>query len=216
MYILGLSSSWGTSWICPAWSSSEHQLTPALSPFWGPRSKPRRSEEVVYTPNDSCSNFTQRLFPPKLPRNIHELFLMIHSTSFIPIVHHIHTTIISFIYITYSLFHFFGSLWQAGCPWSLVSDTISTKTFVMSFRSVWHFKFSSFPWMFSVPERDRDTTIGWLKLYFETVTGKSTASYIQLKLKTKFLPAWTIIILIQIFFIPVIVFQCPKGIETRL
>jgi hypothetical protein len=33
MYILGLYSSWGTSRVCPAWSSSEHLLTPALSPF---------------------------------------------------------------------------------------------------------------------------------------------------------------------------------------
>jgi hypothetical protein len=68
MYILGLSSSWGTSRIRPAWSLCEHQLTPALSPIWGPRPKPRRPEEVVYSPNDSCSHFTQRLFPPKLPQ----------------------------------------------------------------------------------------------------------------------------------------------------
>jgi hypothetical protein len=122
MYILGLSSSWGTSRIFPAWSPFEHQLTPALSPLWGQRPKPRRPEEV-YTPIDRCSNFTQHLFPPKLPCNIHELFLMIHSTSFIPIVYHIHTAIVSFIYITYSFFHFFGSSWQAGCPQSLVSDT---------------------------------------------------------------------------------------------
>jgi hypothetical protein len=33
MYILGLSPSWGTSRICPAWSLSEHQLTPSLSPI---------------------------------------------------------------------------------------------------------------------------------------------------------------------------------------
>jgi hypothetical protein len=68
MYVLGLSSSWGTSRICPAWSSSEHQLTPALSPIWGPRPKPRCPEEVFYSSNDSCSRFTQRLFPPKLPQ----------------------------------------------------------------------------------------------------------------------------------------------------
>ncbi len=64
MYILGLSPSWGTSRICPAWSPSEHQLTPALSPIWGPHPKPRRTEEVVYSPYDSCSHFTQRLLPP--------------------------------------------------------------------------------------------------------------------------------------------------------
>ncbi len=32
--------------ICPAWSPSEHQLTSALSPIWGPRPKSRRPEEV--------------------------------------------------------------------------------------------------------------------------------------------------------------------------
>ncbi len=47
-------------------SPSEHLLTPALSPalspFGGPRPKPRRPEEVVYSPNDSYSHFTQRVF----------------------------------------------------------------------------------------------------------------------------------------------------------
>jgi hypothetical protein len=33
MYILGLSPSWGTSRMCPAWSPSEHQLTLSLSPI---------------------------------------------------------------------------------------------------------------------------------------------------------------------------------------
>jgi hypothetical protein len=53
--------------ICPAWSPSEHQLTPALSPIWGLRLQTRRPEKVVFIPNDSCSHFTQRLFPPRLP-----------------------------------------------------------------------------------------------------------------------------------------------------
>jgi hypothetical protein len=92
MYILGLFSSWGTSRICPAWSPSVHQLAPALSPIWGPRPKPRHPVEVVYSPNDSCSHFTQRLFPPKLPQqHTHGLFLTIHSTSFISIIHYIYT-----------------------------------------------------------------------------------------------------------------------------
>jgi hypothetical protein len=62
-----LGCSWGTSRIRPSWSPSEHLLTPALSPFGGLRPKPRNPEEVVYSPNDSCSHFTQRLFPPKVP-----------------------------------------------------------------------------------------------------------------------------------------------------
>jgi hypothetical protein len=84
MYILGLSPFWGTSRISPAWSPSEHQLTPAMSPIWGPRPKPCRPEEVVYSPNDSCSHFTQCLFPPKLPQqhtctSLHCTFTIIHT-----------------------------------------------------------------------------------------------------------------------------------------
>ncbi len=42
--------------------------------------------------------------------NVHVLFLIIHSTSFILIIHHIRTSnYIFFIYMTSSLFHFFGS-----------------------------------------------------------------------------------------------------------
>jgi hypothetical protein len=97
MYILGLSSSWGTSRICPAWSPSEHQLTRGCSPIWGPSPKPRHQEEVVYSPNDSCSHFTQCLFPQKLPQQ-HVLLLMIHLTSFILIIHHIHTNNYTFLF----------------------------------------------------------------------------------------------------------------------
>jgi hypothetical protein len=68
MYILGLRSSWGTSQVRPSWSPSEHLLTPALSPFRGARIRSHACpEEVVYSPNDSCSHFTQRLFPPNVP-----------------------------------------------------------------------------------------------------------------------------------------------------
>jgi hypothetical protein len=41
--------------------------------------------------------------------NVHVLFLIIHSTSFILIIHHIRTSNYSFYYMTNSLFHFFGS-----------------------------------------------------------------------------------------------------------
>ncbi len=103
MYTLGLSSSWGTSGIRPAWSPCEHQLTPALSPIWGPSPKPCRPEEVVYSPNDSCSHLTQRLFPPKLPQQHTCTIFSIHSPSFILIIHHIQTTFISFYYKTITL-----------------------------------------------------------------------------------------------------------------
>ncbi len=104
MYILGQFSSWGTSRICPAWSPSEHQLAPALSPIWGPRPKPRRPEEFVYSPNDSCSHFTQCLFPPKLPQQhtwtvsydtfniIHIYFTShLHEQLYLLFTWHIHT-----------------------------------------------------------------------------------------------------------------------------
>jgi hypothetical protein len=102
MYILGLSSSWGTSRICPAWSLSEHQLTPSLSPIWGLRPKPSRPEEVVSIPNDSCSHFTQRFSLRNFLSNIHVLLLTNHSTSFILIVHHIHTS--SYIFYLHDIF----------------------------------------------------------------------------------------------------------------
>jgi hypothetical protein len=75
--------------MCPAWSPPEHQLTPALSPIWGLRPKPCRQEEVFYSLNDSCSHFTQRLFPPKLPQQHTCTSFIIHSSSFILIIHHI-------------------------------------------------------------------------------------------------------------------------------
>jgi hypothetical protein len=96
----------------------EHQLTPALSPIWGPRPKPRRPEEVVYSLNDSCSHFTQRLFPPKLPRQLY-----IHHHSYLLYIT-FKQAFTFFYYMIKSLFHFFGSSWQASCPRSLVSDTL--------------------------------------------------------------------------------------------
>ncbi len=126
MYKLGLSSSWGTSRIRPAWSPFEHQLTPALSPIWGPHPKPSRPEEVVYSLNDSCSHFTQRLFPAKLPRQHTCTIFIIHSPSFILIYITFKQAFRSFYYMIKSLFHFFGSSWQAGCPRSLVFDTTTT------------------------------------------------------------------------------------------
>jgi hypothetical protein len=128
LYILGLSSSCGTSRIRPAWSSFEHQVTPALSPLWGPRPKPRRPEEVVYSPNDSCSHFTQRLFPLKLPQQHTCTIFSIHSPSFILIIHHIQANIYILLLQDKSFYHFFGSSWQADCSWSLLSDTISVQT----------------------------------------------------------------------------------------
>ncbi len=75
-----------------AWSPSEHQLAPAMSPLWGTRPKPRRPEEVVIVlmtaAHISPNVFSLRNFLS----NIHVLLLTIHSTSFISIIHHIHTS----------------------------------------------------------------------------------------------------------------------------
>jgi hypothetical protein len=50
------------------WSHSGHILTPALSPFRGTHARSHAPpEEVVYSLNDSCSHFTQCLFPPTVP-----------------------------------------------------------------------------------------------------------------------------------------------------
>ncbi len=141
MYILWLSSSWGTSRICPAWFPSEHQLTPALSPLWGLRPKPHRPEEVVYSPNDSYSHFTQRLFPPKLPRNIHELFLTIHSMSFISIVHHIHAS--NYIFYLHNIFtlsflQIFMAGWLPSVP-CVRCNTQLVHLFVLEFAKILNF-----------------------------------------------------------------------------
>jgi hypothetical protein len=92
MYVLGLSSSWGTSRICPAWSPSEHQLTPALSPIWGcvrSHTVRRRLFIVLMTAAHISPNvFSLRNFLS----NVHVLFLIIHSISFILIIHHIQTS----------------------------------------------------------------------------------------------------------------------------
>ncbi len=124
MCVLGLSSSWGTSRICPAWSPSAHQLTPTLSPIWGPRLKPRHPEEVVYSSNDSCSRFTQHLFPPKLPQRhmCTVLFLITHLTSFILIIHHIQTSnriLLFYIQSNPSFLRLFiaGLLPSVSCVW---------------------------------------------------------------------------------------------------
>ncbi len=96
MCILGLCSSWGTSRICPAWSPSEHQLAPALSPFgarvWSHAVRRRLFIVLMTAAHISPNVFSLRNFPS----NVHELFLMIHATSFISSLHHIYTHICIF------------------------------------------------------------------------------------------------------------------------
>jgi hypothetical protein len=113
MYILWLRSSWGTSRIRPSWSPSGHVLTPVLSPFQRVWVRSHACpEEVVYSLNDSCSYFTQRLFPPSVSDQpmYSEHLIIIHDNGTHPyytshsyvhshphFIHHIHTYIHIFI-----------------------------------------------------------------------------------------------------------------------
>ncbi len=109
------------SGMVPFWASTDSVFVPN----WGLRPKPRCPEEVVYTPNDSCSHFTQSLALRNFLSNIHVLLITIHSHhSYLLYITFIQATI-AFIYMTYSHFHFPRLSWQAGCPRSFVSDTIT-------------------------------------------------------------------------------------------
>ncbi len=123
--VLGLSPSWGTSRICRAWSPSEHQLTPSLSPI-GARVRShaiwRRLFIFLMTATHISPNvFSLRIFLS----NIHVQLIHSHH-SYLLYITFIQATI-AFIYITYSCFHFPWYPWQAGCPRSFVSDTIKIR-----------------------------------------------------------------------------------------
>ncbi len=97
MYILGLYSSWGTSRICPAWSPSEHLLTPALSPFRASvrsHAVRRRLFVVLMTAaHISPDVFSLR----KFLSNTQGLFLTVHSNI-------IHTYYTSHLYARLQLY----------------------------------------------------------------------------------------------------------------
>jgi hypothetical protein len=63
----------------------------------------RHPEEVVYSLNDSCSHFTQRLFPPKVPQQHTETIPMLHDN-----IIHTYVLYITFIRtLTYFILHVF-------------------------------------------------------------------------------------------------------------
>jgi hypothetical protein len=70
----------------------------------GPRTEPRRPEEVVNSLNDSCSHFTQRLFPPKLPQQ-HTWIISYSICNIIDIFYtsHLHLLFTCLIYTFTSL-----------------------------------------------------------------------------------------------------------------
>jgi hypothetical protein len=88
----------------PLLSTNWLRLCPHLG---GPRPKPRRPEEVVYSPNDSCSHFSQRLFPLKVSQQHTKIFLAVQAISLTPIIHHIYMHIYIFYFIR--LVHMFTS-----------------------------------------------------------------------------------------------------------
>ncbi len=84
------------SCMVPFWASTDSGFVP----IWGPRPKPCRLEEVVYILNESCSHFTQRLFPPNVPQHTQRLFLTaltVHSNI-------IHTYYTSHLYVHLHLY----------------------------------------------------------------------------------------------------------------
>ncbi len=101
----------------PIWASTGSGFVP----IWGPRPKPCRSEEVVYSLTDSCSHFTQRLFPPKLSQQHTQIisystFNIIHT---IPFKHHIYAHIYIFywhVLFTLSLLWIFMAGWLPSVP----------------------------------------------------------------------------------------------------
>ncbi len=85
------------SFMVPFWASTDSGSVPISG---SPCPKPCCPEEVVYSPNDSCSHFTQRLFPPSVPWQRTVIF---HISLKYPIIarthirHHIICTFTSFI-----------------------------------------------------------------------------------------------------------------------
>ncbi len=82
MYILGLHSSWGTSWICPSWSPSEHLLTPALSPFWGARVRSHTVRRRLFIVLMTAALISPNVFPSERSLATYSnYFIKIHNDS---------------------------------------------------------------------------------------------------------------------------------------
>jgi hypothetical protein len=65
----------------------------------------------------------------------------------------------SFYYMIKSLFHFFGSSWQAGCPRSLVSDTLNLFWLLFFFRENQRFFFGLFRCFGPVSKQPKQTEL---------------------------------------------------------
>ncbi len=127
MYILGLRCSWGTSRICPSWSSSDHLLAPTLSPFGGARVRSHAVRRRMFIVLMTSASFHLTSFPSKCSLATYSnYFIIIYDNST-----HTHTYYASHSYVHlhllfytfYSHLCFFWSSWQAGCSRLLVSNT---------------------------------------------------------------------------------------------
>jgi hypothetical protein len=85
--------------IVPFWASTDSGSVP----IWD-FPKPRRPEEIVNILNDSCSHFTQRLFPPKVPQHTHGYFLLYFLLCIQYIEYHSYLLYITFARTFTSLF----------------------------------------------------------------------------------------------------------------
>jgi hypothetical protein len=74
----------------PAWSPSEHQLTPALTPF-GARVRSQAVQRRLFIALMTAAHISPNVFSLRnFLSNIHELFLTVHASSFISFMHHIY------------------------------------------------------------------------------------------------------------------------------
>jgi hypothetical protein len=106
-------------------------LTPSLSPFRGTQARSHAPpEEVVYSINNSCSHFTQCLFPPTVPCK-HILAILLYTATHAYVLYITFAHLIFYYIILYDApvsilhLHFFCSSWQAGCPRFTTSDTVT-------------------------------------------------------------------------------------------
>ncbi len=129
------------SCMAPYWASTGSGFVP----IWGARVQShavlRRLFIVLMTAAHISPNV---FFLRNFLSNILRLFFMVQATSFIPIIHYIHTHIYIFylhFLFTHSLLWFFMA---AGCPRSLVSDTWTNSFIVVS---QWVFLFCNKPFL---------------------------------------------------------------------
>jgi hypothetical protein len=104
----------------PFWASTDSVLVPNL----GARVRSHAVQRRLFIFLMTAAHISPNVFSLRnFHSNVHVLLLIVHSKSFIPIIHDIQASITSFFYLTNSFFHFFVSSLQAGCLRSLVSDT---------------------------------------------------------------------------------------------